>query len=400
MSNKIPMMILSGFLGAGKTTLLRNLLQQAHHQDVSVSVIVNDMSALDVDGVVIANTELVSHEAHNFVTVAGCSISSEAGIAKLAAALDQLIQERTPDLILLETSGASHPLPLVKFLQQHAQVELTNLLAVVDAVMLAQDYANGQQLIPALQAQLQQGTRSIDSLLAEQIMFATQLLLTKYERIEPEQLQLIAKSIHPLNPYIAINAISWGNLALERVLNVPRYPFERVNTLMNELREQVQQSELSSETRQLSHQVIEDERPFHPQRLWDTCQQFLGRGIYRSKGFFWLPSRDDMALLWNQAAGSINLELVSYWKIAVLQQGSLELSNIEITQLQQQLAKVAGRFGDRRCQLTVIGEPAATVAFTDALRQCFLTERELTQWQAGDSFQDPWPKRFAKLKQP
>ena len=51
--------ILNGFLGAGKTTLLKNLLIQAHEKQLSVSVIVNDMSELDVDGVLIANTDIV-----------------------------------------------------------------------------------------------------------------------------------------------------------------------------------------------------------------------------------------------------------------------------------------------------------------------------------------------------
>ncbi|WP_311202457.1 GTP-binding protein, partial [Escherichia coli] len=41
--------ILNGFLGAGKTTLLKNLLIQAHEKQLSVSVIVNDMSELDVN---------------------------------------------------------------------------------------------------------------------------------------------------------------------------------------------------------------------------------------------------------------------------------------------------------------------------------------------------------------
>nr|WP_324090098.1 GTP-binding protein [Klebsiella pneumoniae] len=39
----------------------------------------------------------------------------------------------------------------------------------------------------------------------------------------------------------------------------------------------------------------------------------MGAGVYRSKGFFWLPGRDDLAL-WNQAAGSINLEFIATGK--------------------------------------------------------------------------------------
>ncbi|RHX51494.1 cobalamin biosynthesis protein CobW, partial [Escherichia coli] len=48
---RTPLIILNGFLGAGKTTLLKNLLTQAHKRRMTVSVIVNDMSELDVDGV-------------------------------------------------------------------------------------------------------------------------------------------------------------------------------------------------------------------------------------------------------------------------------------------------------------------------------------------------------------
>ncbi len=54
---RTPLIILNGFLGAGKTTLLKNLLTQAHKRRMTVSVIVNDMSELDVDGVLIAGND-------------------------------------------------------------------------------------------------------------------------------------------------------------------------------------------------------------------------------------------------------------------------------------------------------------------------------------------------------
>lgn len=358
----------------------------------------NDMSALDVDGVVIANTELVSEAEHNFVPIAGCSISSPEGLKKLAKAIETITQNQQPDLIILETSGASHPLPIVESLHHHSKIELTRIFAVVDAVMLAQDYANGEQLIPQLQRQLSQGSRSVENLLAEQIMFASELLLTKYDRIPAESLQIIGQAIHPLNPYISINGVSWGNLSLEHLRSPARYNFERVAGLIDELRDEIQNGAEPTDAEQnLAYQVIADERPFHPQRLWDTCHQFLSRGIYRSKGFFWLPTRDDMALLWNQAAGSINLELVSYWKSAVVEQGQDRLSDYEIEQLRLQLAQNPGRFGDRRCELTVIGEPQATREFSAALQNCFLTEDEIAHWQGKGEFADPWPYRFTKL---
>uniref|UniRef100_UPI002351F54B GTP-binding protein n=1 Tax=Klebsiella pneumoniae TaxID=573 RepID=UPI002351F54B len=51
---RTPLIILNGFLGAVKTTLLIILLPQAHKRRMTVSVIVNDMSELHVDGVLIA----------------------------------------------------------------------------------------------------------------------------------------------------------------------------------------------------------------------------------------------------------------------------------------------------------------------------------------------------------
>nr|WP_286497428.1 GTP-binding protein [Klebsiella pneumoniae] len=84
---RTPLIILNGFLGAGKTTLLKNLLTQAHKRRMTVSVIVNDMSELDVDGVLIANTEIVDAASNNFVSISADSISSRSGIQKLDSAL-------------------------------------------------------------------------------------------------------------------------------------------------------------------------------------------------------------------------------------------------------------------------------------------------------------------------
>ena len=56
---KTPVVILNGFLGSGKTTLFRNLLSQSKIKQLSVCAIINDMSELDVDGELIANTAIV-----------------------------------------------------------------------------------------------------------------------------------------------------------------------------------------------------------------------------------------------------------------------------------------------------------------------------------------------------
>ena len=106
----------------------------------------------------------------------------------------------------------------------------------------------------------------------------------------------------------------------------------------------------------LATRVIKDERPFHPQRLWDVCHKYLNQRIHRSKGFFWLVTRDKYSLLWNQAAGGINLEIIGSWRSGIIEDSNNSLSKFEIKILQDRLAKESGYFGDRYCDLTVIGD--------------------------------------------
>lgn len=394
---RIPLTILNGFLGAGKTTLLKSLLMQAHRQHLSVSVIVNDMSELDIDGVLIGNTEIVGREKHNFITLSADSISSPSGIAKLSAALDELIAQHRPDHLFLETSGSSHPLPLIKLLRHHPHVRLQGLLSLMDVVMLENDYAAGSTLLPRWQENVRQQRRGVEDLLAEQLLFCSHLMLTKVDRLPADSVMKIARTLHPINPGVAIVALPWGNLELDDVLAMPDYDFQRVATLIEELEAAIEHPS-EHQPYDIESRVIHDDRPFHPQRLWDTYQQHLGEGIHRSKGFFWLPGRDDLALLWNQASGSISLEFISYWKAGVLAHENNHLNDEERRILQQQLEAMPGRFGDRRCSLTVIGQRHQLDDFCRALRRCFLTEEEIDWWQDGGEFPDPWPQRVGRLK--
>ncbi|MEM9834399.1 MAG: cobalamin biosynthesis protein CobW, partial [Bacteroidota bacterium] len=69
----------------------------------------------------------------------------------------------------------------------------------------------------------------------------------------------------------------------------------------------------------------------------------------------------------------------------------------EIELLKERLAQESGRFGDRHCNLTVIGDKTQVDRFTEALTSCFLTEDEIEHWQAGSEFPDPWPKNIVNI---
>lgn len=396
-STKVPLVILNGFLGSGKTTLLRNLLAQSAKKNLSVSVIVNDMSELDVDGELIANTEIVKKEDANFESIHSCVLSSKRGINKLDEAINNMLQHSQPDLIIVETSGSCHPMPLVAFFRTHTKVSLTGLLTLIDSLMLAQDFNYGQDVVPRLKLNLQNEQRDTVNLLAEQVMFCSHLILTKADRLKEGKLHEVAKAIHPLNPHVNISSVPWGKLNLDELLSLPRYNFHRVSKLMEEIKPTIALESSGDRPYDMATRVIKDHRPFHPQRLWETCNKYLGEKIYRSKGFFWFPTRDKISLLWNQAAGSISLELVGYWRSGVLEEKDNGLMEMEKEMLKERLAKETGRFGDRHCHLTIIGDKSQVDPFQFALKNCFLTEDEIQYWKSGGEFPDPWPQNMVKL---
>lgn len=112
-----------------------------------------------------------------------------------------------------------------------------------------------------------------------------------------------------------------------------------------------------------------------------------------------MPTRDRQQLLWNQTAGSIGLEIVNYWKIATLEDESLNLLPEERAEMRRRIAGMSPEFGDRRCRLTVIGDRDEIGDFAEAVRGCFCTPKEVAAWQAGLPFDDPWPASTAMLAQ-
>jgi len=158
-NKKIPVVILNGFLGSGKTTLFRNLLYQSKKKNIKVAAVVNDMSALDVDGELLGNLEVIEEDNSLLESIHNCVLSSAKGIQKLDDAIHKLCTNKSLELIVIETSGSCHPLPLVEYFRTHKQLMLTKVFALVDCWMLAHDYRYGEQLIPQMQSNLSQNKR-------------------------------------------------------------------------------------------------------------------------------------------------------------------------------------------------------------------------------------------------
>ena len=334
---KVPVVILNGFLGSGKTTLFRSLLSQSKQKNIPVCAIVNDMSELDVDGELIGNTDIVEENNNILVSISSCILSSKIGIEKLNQAVQKLLSNQDPELIIIETSGSCHPMPLIEYFKDQTKVKLTGVFVLVDSLMLAHDFNYGELLIPKMQENIIAGKRDTINLLIEQILFCSHLIITKADRIEAEKLPYIATYTQQINPLASTHSVIFGKLTIESLFELQEYDYFKVDQLINELKPALQADEHNDKPYNIESVVIKDDRPFHPQRLWDICHQYLDKRIYRSKGFFWLASRDKHSYLWQQAAGGISLEIIGSWRAGIVEDENHGLSNMEIESLKELL---------------------------------------------------------------
>lgn len=92
-------LIISGFLGAGKTTFMRNLIAM---QDTSlkIGILENEFGEIGIDGALLQDYEIPIRE-----ITSGCICCSLS--AAFEDELAAIIEEYTPDLILIEPSGVA-----------------------------------------------------------------------------------------------------------------------------------------------------------------------------------------------------------------------------------------------------------------------------------------------------
>lgn len=395
----IAVIVLNGFLGSGKTTLFRNLLTQSKKLNRNVAAVVNDMSELDVDGEILGNNPAIEEGDNQLISIHSCVLSSQQGLKKLRSALTELSSssEQTPELIIIETSGSCHPMPLIELFKEVREFRLTGVFTLVDGLTLIRDYDNGKSLVPTFQDNLKTGQRNLTNLLVEQVLFGSHVFLTKSDRVSHSESNTAIEVLKTINPNASVQVLQFGNMDLTSLFELPTYDFQSVAVLTQELSHAFHSENEDDRPYNIGTRVIKSDHPFHPTRLWNVCHEFLNDQIYRSKGFFWLASRDKFAMLWNQAGSGINLEIVGSWRAGIAEDPESGLTEVEMAELKKRLEKETGGFGDRRCDLTIIGDQGCVDDFTSALESCLLSESEVQLWRNGHEFEDPWPRTIKKV---
>lgn len=214
-------------------------------------------------------------------------------------------------------------------------------------------------------------------LLAAQIEVANVVVLDDLERAAPAAVAAIESRVLLLNPGARVVRSGRGELgpaALAELTSLPATDLDETAASAAWVRA------LRGEGPGF---VFRARRPFHPERLWALLHREDGlfRAVVRSKGFFWLATRNEESGLWAQAGASASFEPAGAW-YAALPEGERPEDAAEDWE---------EPFGDRRQEIAFLGEGLEAARLAAALDACLLTDAELATPERWTALSDPFP---------
>ncbi|KEO77338.1 GTP-binding protein [Paenibacillus polymyxa] len=203
MMNKVPVILISGFLGSGKTTLLLRLLAHTRQIPLRAVVLMNEMGEYNVDSAIISE-EMPDVTVEGLLE--GCICCSKRN--ELAGALHTLLSQE-PDLIFMETTGVANPEQVLEELRSPLladQLYLVHSISVVDAELFHEynsRFTADKELVRTLHGQL----RTADFIVVNKTDAASSREVTK-----------VVKSIRKLNDTAKLQTTEYSRVDLEPLL--------------------------------------------------------------------------------------------------------------------------------------------------------------------------------------
>lgn len=124
----IQSFVITGFLGVGKTTMLLNTVKK-YFSDRKVAIVVNEFGDIGVDGNILSNVYSEVLEISEGCICCQLAQEFESGVIEIMNKYD-------PEIIFVETSGASEPFPIFLSLQ-NLGIAVEGVICVVDAKNIA-----------------------------------------------------------------------------------------------------------------------------------------------------------------------------------------------------------------------------------------------------------------------
>ena len=217
---KTPITLLCGYLGAGKTTLLNKVLN--NQEGYRVAVIVNDIGEINVDASLIAKGGNITDTSDIVPLTNGCICCTLK--SQMVTDIEKLISKGLYDYILIEASGVCEPMPIAQELELIKNGVLDNVVGVVDAARLVDEFASGESLLnkEAIDEE------DIESLLVQQIEFCSTLVINKTDLVTPEELRKVRMVVDALHPGAKVIETSQGDVPVSEILNTHSFDFDAV----------------------------------------------------------------------------------------------------------------------------------------------------------------------------
>jgi G3E family GTPase len=186
--------ILSGFLGSGKTTLLKDLLQALKDQNKKPAVLMNELGSVSID------SDEVEKDTALRELLDGCICCTIA--EKLESQLQELLLNENFDVLVIETTGAAHPVEVVDSILSPLfanQFEFRGIVTVVDGLQ----WRNRGEFSPA-----------VLHLMREQIRHAEYIVANKMDLLTEMEQGTFSYELQQINPNAKVYLTNYSKVSM------------------------------------------------------------------------------------------------------------------------------------------------------------------------------------------
>lgn len=398
---KTPITLLCGYLGAGKTTLLNQVL--SNQKGYKVAVIVNDIGEVNVDAKLIADGAKITDTSDIVPLTNGCICCTLK--SQLSQNIENLIKTGKYDYVMIEASGVCEPMPIAQELETIKNGKLDNVVGVVDAARLVDEFAGGNKLLDKKAI----GEEDIESLLVQQIEFCSTLVINKKDLVTEDEFKKVRKVIETLHPGVKIIETDHGNVDVAEILSTSSFDFETVYASAGWCK-QLEEGEIEDDDDEHHHHEHEEghedcdhehgvchhhdeeghhhhhehkhegesedeygigtfiyyrRKPFNRQKLDEYAAKWP-KNIIRCKGLMWFADESDMAWVFETSGRQIQAGYSGQWIAAAPEKEQKKILK-ENPEIQKEWDE---KVGDRMIKLCIIGQDLDKKAISADLDKC------------------------------